>query len=143
MTITQLSVFLENSPGRLARLAQILGSQNINMHALTIADTSDFGVARIICDRPNEAAQLLSEENMSAHTTQVCAVEIPDTPGGLGKLLEFLAINGVDIGYTYCFVEPKTSNAISVMKLGDPASAVSIAQGGYRLLTDDDLSVQF
>lgn len=136
---TQLSVFLENTPGRLSALASALGKANINMHALVLADTSDFGVARIMCDNPAKAKEVLETEGLSVFLTTVCAVEIPDTPGALANLLELLASLEVDIAYSYCFVEPDTRKAVNVFKLGNVSIESELATAGFRVLTDQDL----
>ncbi|MEN6431149.1 MAG: ACT domain-containing protein, partial [Coriobacteriales bacterium] len=81
--VEQLSVFLENTTGRLAELTRALGDAGLNMRALMVADTSEFGVVRVICDRPHAAADVLENAGFSASLTEVIAVEVPDRPGGL------------------------------------------------------------
>ncbi|MCL2680279.1 MAG: amino acid-binding protein [Coriobacteriia bacterium] len=132
----QLSVFLENAPGRLNRLANCLGEQEINMHALFVADTSDFGVARIICDRTEDAVKALREEGFSVTTTDVVAVEIPDTPGALGTLFTAIADAGIDISYSYCLVEPVTKKAVNFCRLKCPNAEEVIEAAGFRVLGD-------
>ncbi len=104
--IEQVSVFLENKSGRLAELTRTLGDAGINMHALMVADTSEFGVARVICDAPERAKALLDEAGFGASIAKVLAVEVPDRPGGLADLLETLDAQGLNVEYAYCFVEP-------------------------------------
>ena len=135
----QLSIFLENTPGRLAALSRALGEGGFNMHALSLADTSDYGVARIFVDNPVAAKSYLEERGFSGTLTEVCAVEIPDEPGSLGRLLEFLADHEVNIAYSYVFVNPLTKRAINVFKLNDPAAIDLLEQEGYRVLNDDAL----
>lgn len=141
--ITQLSVFLENAPGRLALLAKTLGDANINMHALIVADTSDYGVARIVCDRPDDAAVALRYAGMSVTATKIVAVEVPDKPGALGRLLIFLAESNIDVAYSYVFVEPKSSAAVSVFKLTPDSAVELLSAAGYRLLDDEMLAAQY
>ncbi|MDR1775630.1 MAG: amino acid-binding protein [Actinomycetes bacterium] len=135
----QLSVFLENAPGRLSRLARFLGDKDINMHALFVADTSDYGVARVICDKTDEAVAALREAGFSVTITEVVAVEIPDRPGALADLLDAIAAENIDISYSYCFVEPATKNAVNVFRLKDKTAAERIAAAGFRVLSDADL----
>ena len=133
----QLSVFLENSPGRLSRLATVLGQAGINMHALFLADTNDFGVCRIICDRTELAAEVLRSEGFSVNTTEVIAVEIPDTPGALAKLFDAIAAAEIDIGYTYCIVDPMTKKAINFCRLKAPNAVEVIKNAGFTIVGDN------
>ena len=133
----QLSVFLENAPGRLERLANALGEKGINMHALFVADTSDFGVARIICDRTEDAVKTLRDEGFSVTTTEILAIEIPDEPGALGKLFAAIADAKIDIGYSYCLVEPVTKKAVNFCRLKSPRAAEVIEAAGFRVLGDN------
>ncbi|MCL2654281.1 MAG: amino acid-binding protein [Coriobacteriia bacterium] len=135
----QLSIFLENAPGRLAALSRALGEGGFNMYALSLADTSDYGVARIFVDRPASAKDYLEQQGFSGTLTEVCAVEIPDEPGSLGRLLELLSDNEVNIAYSYVFVNPLTKQAINVFKLSDPGAVALLEQEGYRVLDDGAL----
>ncbi|MDR1412560.1 MAG: amino acid-binding protein [Actinomycetes bacterium] len=135
----QLSVFLENAPGHLSRLTRFLGDNNINMHALFVADTGDYGVARILCDQTARAVEVLRDAGFSVTVTEVVAVEVPDKPGGLADLLDDIAAADIDISYSYCFVDPATKNACNVFRLKDPGAAQLIRDAGYRVLLDTDL----
>ena len=135
----QLSVFLENAPGRLNRLARTLGDHGINMHALFVADTSDYGVARIICDKTDYAVEVLREAGFSVTMTEVVAVEVPDRPGALADLLECIASANIDISYSYCFVEPRTKNAVNVFRLRSIDAEEVIRAAGFRVLRNVDL----
>jgi len=135
----QLSIFLENSPGRLAALSRTLGEGGFNMFALSLADTSDYGVARIIVDDPIAAKAYLEQHGFSGSLTEVCAVEIPDEPGSLGKLLELLAEKEINVGYSYVFVNPLTKHAINVFKFSDPQMFTLLEQVGYRVLSNENL----
>jgi len=137
--VQQLSVFLENAPGRLAKLVRSLGDAGINMHLLVVADTVDYGVARLICSEPERAVEVLRAEGLSATITDVVAVEIADKPGALAELIEFSADKGFNIEYAYCFVEPSTGNAINVFRLDDPAAPEVLRSGGYRVLTTQEV----
>ena len=135
----QLSVFLENAPGRLSRLARTLGDHDINMHALVLADTSDYGVARIICDKTDQAVQALRDEGFSVTITDVVAVEVPDRPGALADLLEAIAAADIDISYSYCYVEPHTKNAVNVFRLKNAGGEDIVRATGFRVLRNEDL----
>ena len=135
----QLSIFLENTPGRLAALSRTLGAGGFNMYALSLADTSDYGVARVFVDDPLAAKAYLEQHGFSSSLTEVCAVEIPDEPGSLGQLLELLAAREINVGYSYVFVDPLTKRAINVFKFSDPAMVEVLEQHGYRVLDNGDL----
>jgi hypothetical protein len=115
MMIKQISVFLENKSGRLVRVAQVLGDAGINIRGLSIADTSDFGILRLIVDRPEVAIEELKDKGVMATVTEVIAMEIPDTPGGLAKVLAYLEEAKINIEYLYSFIEKPTTNAIIMM----------------------------
>lgn len=137
--IDQVSVFLENKSGRLAELARALGDADINMHALMVADTMDFGVVRIICDTPKRAKSILDELGFGASITAVTAVEIPQRPGGLADVLEALNAAGMGVEYAYCFVEPSGEAAVDVIKVDDAAAEASLAAAGFRVLEASSL----
>jgi len=137
--IQQLSVFLENKSGRLAELCRALGDAGINMHALMVADTSDFGVIRIICDTPRAAKELLEGLGFGASLTPVLAIEIPDRPGGLADVLDRLDDSKMNVEYAYCFVEPSGEAAVDVFKVDDPAAERVLAEAGFKSLSADEL----
>ena len=95
--IDQLTVFLENTKGRLTSLCRALGDADIQMHSLALADTTDYGIARIICDDPKGAVAAISEAGFTANLTKVVAVEVPDVPGGLADVLDVLDAAGLNI----------------------------------------------
>lgn len=121
--IEQLSVFLENRPGRLAEMARVLGEAGNNMRAFVVADTAEFGVARIIVDRPQSAKRALEDAGFGVTVTRVIAVEVPDRPGGLSSVLDALGAAGINVEYAYCFVEPNGSVAVDVFRVEDPVTA--------------------
>lgn len=123
--IDQLSVFLENRPGRLAEMAQVLGDAGNNMRAFVVADTAEFGVARIIVDRPQAARGALQDAGFGVTVTRVIAVEVPDRPGGLAHVLDVLGRAGVNVEYAYCFVEPDSTVAVDIFRVEDPGTAVA------------------
>ena len=116
--INQLTVFLENKPGRLLSLCSTLGDAGINMRALMVADTTEFGIVRIVCDAPERARELLRGQGYSASITKVLAVQVPDEPGALADILRVADEVGANIEYAYCFLEPARGSAVNVFKVG-------------------------
>ncbi len=140
--IMQLTVFLENTEGRLAALCRTLADANINMSALTIAETSDYGIVRIICDNVFRAVDVLDEAGFRATKTKVLAVEVPDRPGALADLLEALGGTNVNIEYGYCFLADG-NKAIDVLKIKpeDRGKAEAAIEGaGFKLLHWNDIA---
>jgi hypothetical protein len=137
--IQQVSVFLENTAGRLAELTRALGDAGIDMRALMVADTSDFGVARIITDTPGAAKRALETSGFSASLTDVAAVEVPDHPGGLADVLDALGDAGVNVEYAYCFVRPSSHSAVDVFKVDDAQAERILEQAGFKVLGPADL----
>ena len=137
--IQQLSVFLENSTGRLGQLTRALGDAKINMHALMVADTEQFGVVRIIADEPHRAKVILDDMGFSATLTPVIAVEVPNHPGGLADVLEALGDAGIGVEYAYCFVEPQGEAAVDVFKVDGANAEEVLAASGFRVLVESDL----
>jgi hypothetical protein len=137
--VEQISVFLENKTGRLAECCRALGNAGINMRALMVADTEDFGVVRIICDHPERAREVLEDAGFGVSTTPVVAIEIPDTPGGLADVLEALGGQRMNVEYAYCFVEPSGKAAVDVLKVDDASAGEMLRSRGYRVLDPSDL----
>ena len=140
--IEQVSVFLENSPGHLAQLTRTLADAQINLRALMVADTSEFGVVRIICDRPRAAKTVLEAAGFGVSITSVLAVEIPDSPGGLADVLEVLGRASVNVEYAYAFVEPGRTAAVDIFKVDDSAAADALTVAGINVITPERLYVQ-
>ncbi|MFY9114094.1 MAG: ACT domain-containing protein [Dethiobacteria bacterium] len=124
--VKQISIFLENKCGRLVKVTQVLGKHKINIRALTIADTSDFGILRIIVDDPDRALTVLKEEGFIVTVTEVIAVEVPDHPGGLARILEYFEETGINIEYLYSFVEKPAHDALILMRLENAQKAMEI-----------------
>ena len=137
--IEQVSVFLENSSGRLGELTRALGDARVDMHALMVADTEQFGVVRIICDEPQRAIAVLKGLGFGASVTRVSAVEVPDRPGGLADVLEALGRAGINVEYAYCFVERVGDAAVDVLKADDASAEDVLASSGFRVMSPDDL----
>ncbi len=115
----QVSVFLENKSGRLAEVCQTLGTNGVNIRALCIADTSDFGILRMIVDAPEAAVNCLRDAGFSVGETNVLAVQIPDVPGGLGGVLEMVQAQEMNVEYMYAFFTTVEGSAVVVFRVAD------------------------
>jgi len=134
--VKQISIFLENKCGRLVKVTQVLGKNQINIRALTIADTSDFGILRLIVDKPDEALDVLKKEGFMASPTEVIALEVPDTPGGLARVLEYLEAAKINIEYLYSFVEKPEQDALILMRVEDSEKAIEILKANRVKIID-------
>lgn len=139
----QITVFLENKSGRLAKITKLLGSQGINIRALTIADTSDFGILRLIVPTPERAVTFLKSEGFAVSETEVIAVHVPDEPGGLAGVLELLEQNQINIEYMYAFVGRSGADAVVVFRVEDDGidRAVTLLQQHQIKLFDEKDSI--
>ncbi len=117
MQVRQISVFLENKIGRLAEITQVLGNEEINIRALAIADTTEFGILRMIVDQPQKAYEALEKRGFTVSQTEVLVVEVEDKPGGLAQVMAILSKAGINVEYLYAFVAPKGRNALVVLKI--------------------------
>lgn len=140
MKVKQISVFLENKWGRLSDITSLLGNNNINIRALCIADTSDFGILRMIVDNPKKAYDVLSDNKYTVAQTDVLAVEISDKPGGLAEVLRLLKDKNLNIEYIYCFVSKSQEVAINVMRIEQIDIAIETFKNqGIKLISGEDL----
>ena len=128
MKITQISVFLENKKGRLFEATKVLGKAKIDIKALTIADAKDFGVLRIIVDKPQEAADVLKKNGFVASFTEIVAVEVADQPGGLSQVLGIFDKEDINVEYMYGFVEKQSDKALLVFRFDNPDKAIAVLQ---------------
>lgn len=124
MIIKQLSVFLENESGRLTELTKILHENDINISALSIAETEQYGIMRMIVDKPDQAIAALKAKDFSVHTTDVICIVTPDIPGSLNAALTYLSSAGINVAYMYGY--SSCGKAPIIMKVSDPAKAVAI-----------------
>ena len=128
MRAEQISVFLENKAGRLAEVTGILAEAGVNIRALALADTSDFGVLRLIVNNNQAAVTALKSRGFTVGTTDVVAVEVEDRPGGLHSILDILHRSGINVEYMYAFVAQSGSNAIMIFRFDNIDDAVKILQ---------------
>ncbi|HID96256.1 MAG TPA: ACT domain-containing protein [Candidatus Latescibacteria bacterium] len=140
MSVRQISVFLENRSGRLSEVARILGDEGINIRALSLADTSDFGILRLIVNEPDKAYQILKDANFVINKTRVLAAEVEDRPGGLARLLGIFESADVNVEYMYAVVEKATENAVMIIRVEDIEGATSLLRrAGIRLLGEKEV----
>ena len=140
MKIKQISVFLENKRGRLYEALKAVADKNINIRALSIADTSEFGILRMIVNNPEEAKKALEENGFTTKITNVIAVGVKDEPGGLAEILKYLYDADINVEYIYAFVEKSKEKAVVVLKTNNLDKSISILQEkGVHLLSWDDI----
>lgn len=140
MTVRQLSVFLENKPGRLCSATDILAREGINLSALTVADTAEFGILRLIVDQPDRAREVLMNEGIVVRISEVLAVAMDDAPGGAVGILHLLSEAGLNIEYMYACVGRQTGKAIMVVRTDDIDLAEQILhRGGYGEVNPADV----
>jgi len=140
MNVKQLSIFLENKVGRLLETTEVLASQDINIRAMSIADTTDFGIVRLIVENVDKACRLLKMHDFTVEITEVIAVEIDDKPGQLAKILRTLQDNNLNIEYCYAFVERNQDKAVVILRMESTDKAIqTLINNGIKVLTQGEL----
>jgi hypothetical protein len=140
MKVNQISVFLENKSGRLADVTRTLATNGINIRALSIADTIDYGLLRMIVNNPEHATKVLTDQGFTIAQTEVLAIEVPDRPGGLAGIIDILSGKALNIEYMYAFVGRSGEHAIVVFRVEPVDEAITALKvGGARILTGDEL----
>ena len=140
MKLTQISVFLENKSGRLHEVCTLLGKNDINIRALTVAESDDFGVLRLVVNRPNETLAVLKENNFTANLTDIVAVEVKDSPGGLADILGIFSENGINVEYMYGFVEKFSEKALLVFRFEDTEKALEVLKrSNIKVVTESEI----
>jgi hypothetical protein len=140
MNIKQISVFLENKSGRVAEVMGIIAKEKIDVKALSLSDTADFGVLRFIVDDPDRCVKILKTYDLVAQVTDVIGIEIEDKPGGLYKVLDILGKNGINVEYMYATVERKKDNAIVIFKIDDMNKAIEVlGKNGISVAQKNDV----
>ncbi len=140
MKIQQLSVFLENRSGRLANITNTLGDVNVNIRAMSLADSSDFGILRLIVDNTEKAVDILKKSGFTVSLTDVVAVGISDVPGGLGRFLTLIETAGVNIEYMYAFIEKNSDQAVMIFRFNDTVRAIEkMASEGIHMLNYSEI----
>ncbi len=140
MRVEQIAVFLENKSGRLAEITRILAENDINIRALSVADTADFGILRLIVDKVDSAKEVLRAGGFTVGKTNVVAVEVPDRSGGLAGVLKTVTAAGLNVEYMYAFVNKSGANAVLIFRFDEMDKAIEVLQqNGFTLLTGADI----
>lgn len=140
MRIQQLSVFLENKPGHLCEMTDLLAQNNIDISAISIADTSGFGIVRMIVDRPDDAKEVLAKAGIVCKVTFVTALAMNDEPGELAQILRYLADRRINVEYMYAFVSARSGKALLVVQTDDPENTeIVLDQRGLNTLSPADI----
>lgn len=138
--VRQISVFLENKKGRLLEVTKVLKEHDIDITALSIADTTSFGIVRMIVDKHEDAVEAMRKSGFTVSTTEVLAVKVSDRPGGLYEVLEVLKDNDISIEYAYSFVRQPSENALILFKVEDPLKTSDILKkAGFHTLKEEDI----
>jgi len=140
MKVEQISVFLENKSGRLAEVTNILSRAGVNIRALSLADTADFGILRLIVNQGDLAKQVMKENGFTVGKTEVVALEVPDRPGGLAEILKILHEAGINVEYMYAFVQRSGDNAVIIFRFDEIDKAISVlTSAGVRVLRGEEV----
>ncbi|OHD69545.1 MAG: amino acid-binding protein [Spirochaetes bacterium RBG_16_49_21] len=140
MNVTQLSVFMENKPGHLLHVLKILAEANINIITLTIAETSDFGILRMIVNNPAKAKKILHDASITCSTTDVLAIEIEDKPGALYSAIDTFAKKNLNIEYMYAFPEKRGDRAVMIFRFDNIETAKkALSEEGYSILKNIEI----
>jgi hypothetical protein len=126
MKVEQISVFLENKPGSLEHATRVLKDANINIRTLSLAETSDFGILRLIVNDVEKANKVLKDNGFRVNKTIVVAVEVPDKPGGLHSIMAVLSQESINVEYLYAFVEKSGENAVIIFRFDNPEKAIEV-----------------
>ncbi len=127
--VKQVSIFLENRTGRLHEVTSLLSEKNLNIRALSVADTSDFGILRLIVDNPDKAIDVLKDANYTVSSTDVVAVEVMDKPGGLAKILGVFDQNNINVEYMYAFLAKIPDKAVLIFRFDDNKAVIEKLKG--------------
>ncbi|MGQ9920736.1 MAG: ACT domain-containing protein [Desulfobacca sp.] len=140
MKVEQISVFLENKAGRLAEVTKVLGEAQINIRALSLADTTDFGILRLIVDQYDKAREVLKQHGFTVGKTEVVAIEVPDRPGGLAWVLQILSASDINVEYMYAFVQHSGKNAVIIFRFDNLEKAIELLQKqGVRIYSGEEV----
>ena len=141
MFIKQISVFMENRPGRLAEITKVLSDNDIDVRAINIADTTDYGILRMIVNDEVKAEKVLRENNMTASVTDVIAISIPDTVGAFSTVINLLKDKDISIEYIYSFIGEKSNKAVIVIKTNKLDESLEVLKNnGVVVLTKEEVN---
>jgi hypothetical protein len=138
--IKQISLFVENRPGRMAKVSKTLSDAGVNIRAMTIAEAGDFGVIRMVVDNPDKGYKVLHDSGFTVSSTDVLAVEMKDTPGGLYEIVDTLGANKINVDYAYAFVTAKAERAMLILRVDDlPKAKQVLSAKGVKIATKDEI----
>ena len=138
MQVEQISVFLENKSGRLSEVTTILAEAGVNIRALALADTTDFGVLRLIVDKIDHANSVLKENGFTVRKTEVVAAEVDDQPGGLNRILDILKTQSVNVEYMYAYVSHTGKDAVMIFRFDNIEAAVKVLKANGVTVIDGE-----
>ena len=140
MLVTQISVFLENKSGRLAEVTRALGAEGIDIRALNIADTTEYGILRMIVDQPDKAVDVLTSRGFTVSSTHVIAIRVENHPGTLDAVLEILSEGSISVDYLYAYVGRSTNDAVVIIRVQNPQMALEkLKQSGIQVLASKEV----
>ena len=140
MTVQQLSVFVENKSGRLAKITDILSKNNIDIRALSVADTTDYGIIRLIVNNPKIACEVLKAEEYTVKLTEVIVVALDDRVGALARTLSLLDANGIGVEYLYAFIGRDNGRAFIILRVEDNNKAIAVLiSSGYCIADAEEI----
>lgn len=140
MFIQQLSIFVENKPGRLASITKLLKDNNIDIRALSIADTRDFGIMRLIVNNPSKAEKVFKEAGCTVSLTNVIAIGIEDKPGGLSEAMDILYANNISVEYMYAFISKTENTAYVILRVENNDKALeALKENNVKVLKSEDI----
>ncbi|MGD0953357.1 MAG: ACT domain-containing protein [Methanotrichaceae archaeon] len=138
--IKQISLFVENRPGRMAKVSKTLSDAGVNIRAMTIAEAGDFGVIRMVVDNPDEGYKVLHDSGFTVSATDVLVAEMKDIPGGLYKIVDTLGANKINVDYAYAFVTAKAERAMLILRVDDLSRAKqALSAKGVKIATKDEI----
>jgi len=140
MNVKQVAVFLEHKPGRLADISHCLAENNVNIRALSLADTTDFGILRLVADNTEKAQKVLKENGFTVGVTEVIGVAAEDKPGGMDKILQVTSKAALNIEYMYAFTQKSGESGILLFKFDDPEKAMAaFNEAGIKILSGEEV----
>lgn len=140
MYIKQISVFVENKAGRLAEITAFIADKGINVRALSVSDTTDFGILRLVVDKPDEAIALLKEAGLTVSLNNVIAIAVQDIPGGFASVVKVLADAEITVEYIYAFIARTQGSGYAILKVNnDEAAAAALSEAGIQTLSEADI----
>ena len=141
MTINQLSIFVENKAGTVAQITKSIAKAGVSIRALSVADTQEFGILRLIVDNVEKAKEALNESECVVSVTKVIGVEIPDVAGGLSSVLDHMSKNNINVEYLYAFITISGKHAYVVLRVEDNEKAIKVLlDNGVKLVTESDIA---